>query len=185
MEYKKERLQRELNNLIGEEIQSVFYYNEYEGYTTYSQLSDKVVQLPLAGMRLLTKTNNHYKVSEMDYSPYYSLGGVSFFKEDNAKIPEGIPEQTSTMFWASYKNKKIVNLEIIENHHQLNAKKITIPFGIVITFEDLLKCYIFNVSIEGFNDSKGVYQIIRGQELVLFNDNSISDYKFLLEDINF
>src|SRR5690554_311633 len=184
MNYKRKKLQTELDSLLGESINNVFYFTEYEGYDVFQQLSHETVEVPLLGILLETSSERFYNIISYDYAPYYNLGGVHVFRDEFLKTPQGRPNQINEVFWNDFRKKKITNIFIIENFHKKSEEEISIPFGLNLVFEGGEECFIMNLSIEGFIESNQSYDFCRGGELVLLSGrNTYDKYPILKENM--
>lgn len=181
MKYRKEILEEAIAPLLGQKIVNIFYYTEYEGYEVYQQLSTDITEVPCLGILIETSSNQFYNIISYDYSPYYLLGGIRVFRDNDFKTPQGRPNQINTTFWDRYRFKEISNVVVIENYYKKGKEEISIPFGIKLIFEDE-ECYILNLIIEGFIQDNQSYDFSRGGELVLFSGkNTLDKYSILKE----
>lgn len=185
MDYKRKILQSEMDSLLGESINNVFYYTEYEGYDVFQQLSNETVEVPFLGILLETSSDRFYNITSYDYAPYYDLGGIRVFRDESLQTPQGRPSQFNEAFWNRFHKKKITNVSIIENYYKKAEENISVPFGLKLVFEGGEECYIMNLSIEGFIEDSQLYDFCRGGELVLFSGKSTFDKYSIMKENTF
>lgn len=185
MNYKREKLQKEITTLIGESIKNVFYYDEFEGYETFKQLSEEVIEVPLLGILLETSLGEFYNIISYDYSPYYELGGIRIFRDKDFVTPQGRPNKINDVFWRNFREKTITEIDILESYYSKNEKKWAIPFGIKFSFNQGTECYITNMGIEGFSEEKNIYDLCRGGELVMFAGKNVFDKYSIMKENHF
>ncbi len=180
MDYSEKNLKVNLNLLIGKTIKNLFYHTNYEGYISFHELKDEVIEIPLLGVLLETTSHEFYNISSYDYAPYYGLEGLRFFQDIDLVTPHGRPSQINKSFWIRFKNKKIIDVIIINNYYKNSEENIIIPFGIKLIFEGNEECYITSLTLESFIDDKKKYEISHGGGIVLFSNS-----KILKKHINF
>lgn len=184
MIYDAKILQTEVNSLIGESIEDVFYHTDYDGFETFKNLENEIVEVPLLGVLLRTSSGNYYNIISYDYAPYYDLGGVRVFRERTFKSPYDRPSQINEIFWRNIKNRKILSVYVIENYYKKLRELITVPFGLKINFDNEEQCYILNMTIENFIKEHNLYEFCRGGELVLMSGNdTFNKYPNIKENI--
>lgn len=183
MNYSKKLLQSEIDTLRGKYIKNIFYYTDYEGYSTFKQLSNEIVEIPLLGILLETLSGDFLNIISFDYAPYYDLGGIRVFQDDSLVKAQGRPNQITKSIWSGYSKKKIVKGEIIESSYKTSNELLIIPFGIKLFFEGGEIIYIMNLSVEGFIEEDKIYDLCRGgEELLLFLNNDIFQRHKTLKD---
>lgn len=183
MRYDIELYQIELDALIGEVIENVFFHINYEDSpdTSFKQLSSEVIEVLRGNILIETKSGLFFRIIETDYSKNLDLGGLCFEKAKKL-IPEERPNQINEPFWGNFSDKKIVNSEIFEDKHLVNSQLMTIPLGIKLNFEGDSTLFIMNLCIEKFIESKGLYKFLKGEEIVLFNNENIFNKHKTLEE---
>lgn len=169
MVYDKALMESEINTLLGEELENVFYYKEYEGYTTFNYLADDLVEVPLLGILLHTSSDHFFNIISSDYYPYYGLGGVRVFQNEFFREPRGRPGHILESSWNKYTSRKIIKAEIVESFYTKANQRIIVPFGLKLTFEEGEVLHIMNLTIEDFIPDEYRYVFSRGgEELVIF-----------------
>jgi hypothetical protein len=185
MEYNEKELKIKLNSLVGETIKSVFYQTNDEENNMFYNLRDEVIEVPLLGILLETKSNKLYNIINYDYVPYYGLEGILFFYDENLISPNERPNQINESFWNRFKNKKIINISIINSFYKISNKKRVIPLGIKLNFESNEECYIMNLTLESFISDKKKYEISHGGGLVIFSNRKIFEKHINLKSQDF
>lgn len=185
MIYVKKNLQKELDSLLGESIKNVYYHLEYEGSKVFTQLSDRIVDVPFFGILLETSSGSFYNIISFDYAPYYDLGGLRVFQIDSLESHKGIPNQINAVFWEQFKNKKIIEVTIIENFYKKDNEQLVVPFGIKLLFKKGKVCHIFNLCIHGYDEDANLYIFYRGEDVVLFSDENLLEKHEILKENTF
>lgn len=181
LKYDKALMEAEISSFLGEEIKDIYYYKEHEGYTTFSQLADELVEVPLLGILLHTSSDHFFNIVSSDYYPYYGLGGIRVFQNQSFQEPRGRPNHISEANWRKYSSHKITKAEVIETFYRKSLQTIVVPFGIKVTFEGGEELHITNLTIEGFVPDKQLYSFSRGGEelVIFFNSKSLEKHEIL------
>jgi hypothetical protein len=141
-----------------------------------------VIELLIGSVLIETKSGLFFRFIETDYFQNLDLGGLCFEKAKKL-IPEERPNQTNEPFWGNFIDKKIVNSEIFEDKHLVNSQLVFNPLGIKLNFEEDSTLFIMNLCFEKFIESKGLYKFLKGEEIVLFNNESVfNNHKTLDEN---
>lgn len=141
-----------------------------------------MIELLIGSILIETKSGLFFRIIETDYCQNLDLGGLCFEKAKKL-IPEERPNQTNEPFWENFIDKKIVNSEISEDKHLVNSQLVFIRLGIKLNFEEDSTLFIMNLCIEKFIESKGLHKFLKGEEIVLFNNESVlNNHKTLDEN---
>ena len=170
MKYERDNIESVLNHLKGEILTNVFYYTKFDNQESNNSLSSEVVEISMYTIYFQTKSDKFFKIIVSDYYPYLGLEGLKII--DTIKLDNDIPIQTYHPFWANFINKKVVNCVLIESKNMHKNKEIVCPFGFKFTFEGNNHIYLFNLIAESYNDNEKLFELFRGEDIILFNNET-------------
>lgn len=77
MKYEAVSFQHSLNHLfVGDVLQNVYYYSEYDGYVTFNSITADVQEVPVSPILFETESGKYITLMSADYEPYpgYTTG---------------------------------------------------------------------------------------------------------------
>ena len=170
MSYNKEAQEQELSKLIGKQIAEIYYYDRYEFFETFNQLTDKMQCVLLSGILLKTADGHFFNIQDTDYFPDLTLGGMYAGEVQNPVNPPDRKNHINGKQWLKYHNSEITAFRLHEIKHTTPTDTYTVPLGISLDFKNGETLHIYNAFVEDYNGSTRRYELSRGESLTFFFD---------------
>jgi hypothetical protein len=200
--YKKDDLQQQLNSLIGDSIEDVFYHLTYEDYKTFLQIQNEAQQTLLVGLLLKMVSGKTHGINGSNYIcdgyRQHEIEGIhiELIKVDVNTSNLTVANHIFDEAWKQYRGRKITRVSLYEivtieefvdrktfRLIKKNGKTFTTPCGIKIEFENQSNLYMFNMEISSYSEKDDIYNFAWCSEeiTIFFGDAALHKHKMPLD----
>jgi len=189
-EFNKNLLENELDELIGNKIDSIFYKASEEYFN--GRLDNGTLQY-ISDLGIFIVLSSKIKIIITDFysEPSYELNGLKLIKtEDSVGDLIGRNNHIDDQAWKAMKGSLIINYEVFKMFYLEDGMNVSIelPYGFKLTFENGKNLYFFCITLDGYDDLSNTFDYSVGNAIsIFFNDEMVIKNKLLTlnKKINF